>query len=81
MVETTNSPSTLQYLAPYTGAALDEYFMYRERHTLIVYDDPSKHAHAYRQMYILLRRPPGQKAYPKDVFLFTFCVFWKEPLN
>ncbi|KAI5420402.1 hypothetical protein KIW84_044261 [Lathyrus oleraceus] len=54
VAETANSPSTLQYLAPYTGAALAEYFMYRERHTLIIYDDPSKHAQAYRQMSLLL---------------------------
>ncbi|CAI8602260.1 unnamed protein product [Vicia faba] len=66
--ETANSPATLQYLAPYTGAALAEYFMYRERHTLIIYDDSSKQAQAYRQMSLLLRRPPGRKAYPRDVF-------------
>ncbi|CAL5182734.1 unnamed protein product [Lathyrus oleraceus] len=68
VAETANSPATLQYLAPYTGAALAEYFMYRERHTLIIYDDPSKHAQAYRQMSLLLRRPPGREAYPGDVF-------------
>ncbi|KAI3881035.1 hypothetical protein MKX03_037613 [Papaver bracteatum] len=63
-----DSPATLQYLAPYTGAALAEYFMYRERHTSIIYDDPSKQAQAYRQMSLLLRRPPGREAYPGDVF-------------
>uniref|UniRef100_R7WCR8 ATP synthase subunit alpha, chloroplastic n=1 Tax=Aegilops tauschii TaxID=37682 RepID=R7WCR8_AEGTA len=63
-----DSPATLQYLAPYTGAALAEYFMYRERHTLIIYDDLSKQAQAYRQMSLLLRRPPGREAYPGDVF-------------
>ncbi|CAK8575621.1 unnamed protein product [Lathyrus sativus] len=68
VAETANSPATLQYLAPYTGAALAEYFMYRERHTLIIYDDPSKQAQAYRQMSLLLRRPPGREAYPGDVF-------------
>ncbi|KAI5401180.1 hypothetical protein KIW84_065866 [Lathyrus oleraceus] len=68
VVETANSPATLQYLAPYTGAALAEYFMYHERHTLNIYDDPSKHAQAYRQMSLLLRRPPGREAYPGDVF-------------
>nr|YP_009141412.1 ATP synthase CF1 alpha subunit [Lathyrus odoratus]AIL55938.1 ATP synthase CF1 alpha subunit [Lathyrus odoratus] len=68
VAETANSPATLQYLAPYTGAALAEYFMYRERHTLIIYDDLSKQAQAYRQMSLLLRRPPGREAYPGDVF-------------
>ncbi|KAL2943797.1 ATP synthase subunit alpha chloroplastic [Bienertia sinuspersici] len=63
-----DSPATLQYLAPYTGAALAEYFMYRERHTLIIYDDLSKQAQAYRHMSLLLRRPPGLEACPGDVF-------------
>lgn len=67
VAETANAPATLQYLAPYTGAALAEYFMYREQHTLIVYDDLSKQAQAYRQMSLLLRRPPGREAYPGDV--------------
>nr|YP_009691085.1 ATP synthase CF1 alpha subunit [Tectaria panamensis]QEG57865.1 ATP synthase CF1 alpha subunit [Tectaria panamensis] len=66
--ETANSPATLQYLAPYTGAALAEYFMYRKQHTLIIHDDLSKQAQAYRQMSLLLRRPPGREAYPGDVF-------------
>lgn len=63
-----NDPATLQYLAPYTGAALAEYFMYRGKATLIIYDDLSKQAQAYRQMSLLLRRPPGREAYPGDVF-------------
>ena len=63
-----DSAATLQYLAPYTGAALGEYFMYTGRHTLIIYDDLSKHAQAYRQMSLLLKRPPGREAYPGDVF-------------
>merc|ERR1712118_547054 len=63
-----DSPATLQYLAPYTGAALAEYFMYNGRHTLVIYDDLSKQAQAYRQMALLLRRPPGREAYPGDVF-------------
>lgn len=63
-----NDPATLQYLAPYTGAALAEYFMYKGRHTLVIYDDLSKQAQAYRQMSLLLRRPPGREAYPGDVF-------------
>nr|YP_009561593.1 ATP synthase CF1 alpha subunit [Commiphora gileadensis]QAT19682.1 ATP synthase CF1 alpha subunit [Commiphora gileadensis] len=78
VAETADSPATLQYLAPYTGAALAEYFMYRERHTLIIYDDPSKQAQAYRQMSLLLRRPPGREAYPGDVFLFAFTTFGKS---
>jgi F-type H+-transporting ATPase subunit alpha len=63
-----NDPATLQYLAPYTGASLAEYFMYKGKSTLVVYDDLSKHAQAYRQMSLLLRRPPGREAYPGDVF-------------
>jgi F-type H+/Na+-transporting ATPase subunit alpha len=63
-----NDPATLQFLAPYTGAALAEYFMYKGKATLIVYDDLSKQAQAYRQMSLLLRRPPGREAYPGDVF-------------
>ncbi|GKE02704.1 ATP synthase CF1 alpha subunit [Tanacetum coccineum] len=68
VAETADSPATLQYLTPYTGAALAEYFMYLERHTSIIYDDLSKQAQAYRQMSLLLRRPPGREAYPRDVF-------------
>jgi len=63
-----NDPATLQYFAPYTGAALAEYFMYKGKHTLVIYDDLSKQAQAYRQMSLLLRRPPGREAYPGDVF-------------
>lgn len=63
-----NDPATLQYLAPYTGATLAEYFMYKGKHTLVIYDDLSKQAQAYRQMSLLLRRPPGREAYPGDVF-------------
>lgn len=65
---TADSPATLQYLAPYTGAALAEYFMYTGKHTLVIYDDLSKQAQAYREMSLLLRRPPGREAYPGDVF-------------
>ena len=68
VAEMADSAAALQYLAPYTGAALAEFFMYRERHTLIIYDDLSKQAQAYRQMSLLLRRPPGREAYPGDVF-------------
>merc|ERR1712220_31399 len=63
-----DSPATLQYLAPYTGATLAEYFMYKGKHTLVIYDDLTKQAQAYRQMSLLLRRPPGREAYPGDVF-------------
>lgn len=63
-----NEPATLQYLAPYTGATLAEHFMYSGRPTLTVYDDLSKQAQAYREMSLLLRRPPGREAYPGDVF-------------
>jgi F-type H+-transporting ATPase subunit alpha len=68
VAENADSPATLQYIAPYTGAALAEYFMYTGRHTLVIYDDLSKQAQAYRQMSLLLRRPPGREAYPGDVF-------------
>jgi F-type H+-transporting ATPase subunit alpha len=63
-----DSPATLQYLAPYSGATIAEYFMYQGKATLVVYDDLSKQAVAYRQMSLLLRRPPGREAYPGDVF-------------
>ena len=63
-----NDPASLQFLAPYTGASLAEYFIYKGKHTLVVYDDLSKQAQAYRQMSLLLRRPPGREAYPGDVF-------------
>jgi F-type H+-transporting ATPase subunit alpha len=63
-----NDPAALQFLAPYTGASIAEYFMYKGRHTLVIYDDLSKQAQAYRQMSLLLRRPPGREAYPGDVF-------------
>ena len=65
---TADTPATLQYLSPYTGASLAEYFMYTGRHTLIIYDDLSKQAQAYREMSLLLRRPPGREAFPGDVF-------------
>jgi len=63
-----SDPATLQYLAPYTGASIAEYFMYKGRATLIVYDDLTKQAQSYRQMSLLLRRPPGREAFPGDVF-------------
>ncbi|MCL5070001.1 MAG: F0F1 ATP synthase subunit alpha [Actinobacteria bacterium] len=63
-----NAPASIQYLAPYTGCAVGEYFMYKGQHALVMYDDLSKHAVAYRQISLLLRRPPGREAYPGDIF-------------
>jgi F-type H+-transporting ATPase subunit alpha len=63
-----SDPASLQYLAPYAGTAMGEYFRDNGQHALIVYDDLSKHAVAYRQMSLLLRRPPGREAFPGDVF-------------
>jgi F-type H+/Na+-transporting ATPase subunit alpha len=65
---TASEPAPLQFLAPYTGCAMGEYFRDNGMHALMVYDDLSKHAVAYRQMSLLLRRPPGREAYPGDVF-------------
>lgn len=63
-----SSPATLQYLAPYAGCAIGEYFRDKGQDALVVYDDLSKHADAYRQLSLLLRRPPGREAYPGDIF-------------
>ncbi len=63
-----SDPAALLYLAPYAGAAMGEYFRDNKQHALIIYDDLTKHAQAYRQMSLLLRRPPGREAYPGDVF-------------
>lgn len=63
-----SDPASLQYLAPYAATAIGEYFRDNKQHALIIYDDLSKHAVAYRQMSLLLRRPPGREAYPGDVF-------------
>ncbi|MPZ74101.1 MAG: F0F1 ATP synthase subunit alpha [Nitriliruptorales bacterium] len=63
-----SSPAPFQYIAPYAGAAIGSYWMYKGEHGLIVYDDLSKQADAYRQLSLLLRRPPGREAYPGDVF-------------
>lgn len=65
---TASDPASLLYIAPYAGCAIGEYFMWQGKDVLIVYDDLSKHAQAYRQMSLLLRRPPGREAYPGDVF-------------
>jgi F-type H+-transporting ATPase subunit alpha len=63
-----SEPAPMQYLAPYTGCAIGEYFRDTKRHALCIYDDLSKHAAAYREISLLLRRPPGREAYPGDVF-------------
>nr|WP_298480665.1 F0F1 ATP synthase subunit alpha [uncultured Oribacterium sp.] len=65
---TASEPSPLQYIAPYAGCAMGEYFMHQGKHVLIIYDDLSKHAVAYRAISLLIRRPPGREAYPGDVF-------------
>ncbi len=65
---TASETAPLQYLAPYAGVAMGEYFMEQGKHVLIIYDDLSKHAVSYREMSLLLRRPPGREAYPGDVF-------------
>jgi len=68
VVASASESAALQYLAPYTGCAMAEFFRDSGRHSLCIYDDLSKHATAYRQMSLLLRRPPGREAYPGDVF-------------
>ncbi len=65
---TASEPAPLQYIAPYAGCSMGEYFRDNGKHALIIYDDLSKHAVAYRQMSLLLRRPPGREAYPGDIF-------------
>jgi len=61
-------PAPLQFIAPYAGCAMGEEFLYNKKHVLVIYDDLSKHAQAYRQLSLLLRRPPGREAYPGDIF-------------
>ena len=68
IVSGASAPAPLQYIAPYAGTAMAEYFMYKGEHALIVYDDLSKQAQAYRELSLLMRRPPGREAYPGDVF-------------
>jgi len=63
-----SSPAVMQYLAPYIGITIAEYFLYNKQDALIIYDDLTKHANAYREISLLLRRPPGREAYPGDVF-------------
>jgi len=68
MAATASEAAPLQYIAPYSGCAMGEYFRDNKKHALIIYDDLSKQAVAYRQLSLLLRRPPGREAYPGDVF-------------
>jgi F-type H+-transporting ATPase subunit alpha len=65
---TANDPAPLQYIAPYAGCAMGEEFLYTGRHALVIYDDLSKQAQSYRQLSLLLRRPPGREAFPGDIF-------------
>ena len=75
---TASDSAPLQFLAPYTGCALGEYFSDNGIHALIIYDDLSKQAVAYRQMSLLLRRPPGREALSRRCFLFTFSFIRKS---
>ena len=68
LAATASDPASLQYIAPYAGTALAEYFMHQGKDVLIVYDDLSKHAVAYRALSLLMERSPGREAYPGDVF-------------
>lgn len=74
---TASEAAPLQYLAPFSGCAMGEWFRDNGKHALIIYDDLSKQAVAYRQMSLLLRRPPGREAYPGDVGLF----FWRPSVQ
>ena len=78
---TASDPAPLQFLAPYTGCAMGEFFRDNGMHAVIFYDDLSKQAVAYRQMSLLLRRPPGREAFPGDVFIHTFKIIRKGSQN
>ena len=89
MASTASDPAPLQYIAPYAGTAMAEFFMRQGKDVLIVYDDLSKHAVAYRALSLLLERSPGREAYPGDVFIFipgcwsvpaVFQINWEEVL-
>jgi len=68
VVASASDPAPMQFIAPYAGCAIGEEFLYTGRHVVVIYDDLSKHAQAYRQLSLLLRRPPGREAYPGDIF-------------
>lgn len=68
VVASASDPAPMQYIAPYAGCAMGEYFLFNGKHVVVMYDDLSKHAVAYRELSLLLRRPPGREAYPGDVF-------------
>ena len=76
---TASEASPLQYIAPYSGCAMGEYFMYKGKDVLIIYDDLSKHAVAYRALSLLIRRPPGREAYPGDVFYLHSRLLERAP--
>ena len=78
---TASDPAPMQFLAPYSATAIAEYFRDNGRHALIIYDDLSKQAVSYRQMSLLLRRPPGREAYPGDVFTCTRLLERSAKLN
>ena len=71
LVAGASEPASLSFIAPYAGCAIAEYFMDQGKDVLIVYDDLSRHAWAYRQISLILRRPPGREAYPGDIFLLA----------
>ena len=72
-----SDPAPMQFIAPYSGCTMGDFFRDDGRHSLVIYDDLSKHAQAYRQMSLLLRRPPGREAYPGDVFYL--CLLYTSP--
>jgi len=78
VIAAADESAALQYIAPYAGCAIGEEFMETGRDALIIYDDLSKHAWAYRQVSLLLRRPPGREAYPGDISTCTHAC-WNAP--
>src|SRR5216110_2595646 len=78
VVASASEPAPLQFIAPYSGCSMGEYFRDSGRHALVIYDDLSKHATAYRQLSLLLRRPPGREAYPGDVFYLHSRLLERE---
>ena len=78
VVASASDPAALQYLAPYAGVAIAEYFLEKGQDVLVVYDDLTKHAWAYRQISLVLRRPAGREAYPGDIFYLHSETFGKS---